>query len=300
MSSASEALAQLSQLSKTIGLCAQETDQLRTDNTRLHLLLRTRTDELNASLNENKVLRERCLYLENQLRKFNTNQEMKILFESENSWDSQSEEYLANVSNEDLLAGIEYNSKINSSNGAIRDKPNEGSVNEVTNANKRLKTSDHRNNNRIETEPIASTSSADTNHGLNAIKVDNKMIANYSNGNRITDRKETTVKSNVSQVLTKFIASTSKQPNTDSTLTLSPKFEDRIKITIYLSQSGRKLLFQVNCEDYVSSLRRKLQEREGYPCAGHRLVFGGQLLKDDSRLSHFKIKNGSVIYCYTR
>jgi hypothetical protein len=297
LTAASEALTQMTELSKTIGLCAQEVDQLKSDNSRIQTLLRNKCEENKNLQNENQMLKNKCKKLENELKKFNNNFDVKAIndqkrqsLESQNSWDFDEEfdEYLANVSNDELLAQIENNNEINGQ------KLNQTYDKVMTNENKRFKTSIDGSNDYVKSKPIASTSNNGVNYGLNAIKVVKNSV------NRTEDIEKKTVVSNVNERLNQFIASTSKVSNIEGRQTSIGPIDGLIKVTVYNGMSGQRMIFQVNSNDTVLSLKRKYQEREGYPCLEYKFVLGGQTLDANKRLSDYNVKNGSVIHCYKR
>ncbi len=291
---ASEALTQMTELSKTIGLCAQEVEQLKSDNLRIQILLRNKCEENKNLQNENQTLKKKCKQLENELKKLNHNFDVKAINSQKRQslesllWDFDEEfdQYLANVSNDELLAQIENNNEINDQ------KQNQTYDKVMTNENKRFKTSIDGSNDYMKSKPIASTSNNVVNHGLNAIKVVNNSV------NRTQNIEKKTVVSNVNERLNQFIASTSKVSNIEGRQTSIGPIDGLIKVTVCNGMSSQRMIFQVNSNDTVLSLNRKYQEREGYPCLKYKFVLGGQTLDANKRLSDYNVKNGSVIYCY--
>ncbi|CAB9504272.1 Ubiquitin-60S ribosomal protein L40 [Seminavis robusta] len=73
---------------------------------------------------------------------------------------------------------------------------------------------------------------------------------------------------------------------------------DSQSMTIFVvdKRSSSHLLFGVGHTDTVHSLKSKIADRRGIPFEQQRLVFGGQQLQDDAKLSDYKIRAQSCIH----
>lgn len=69
-----------------------------------------------------------------------------------------------------------------------------------------------------------------------------------------------------------------------------------IFVVDHKASSSSHWLFGVGNCDTVSSLKHKIADRRGIPLEQQRLVFGGQQLEDDCKLSDYKIRAQSCIH----
>ena len=65
-------------------------------------------------------------------------------------------------------------------------------------------------------------------------------------------------------------------------------------------QDGKTLTFDVEPNDTIMAVKRKIEEMEGIPTSRMKFIYRGMELVDDSRtLSYYNIKEFHPVYGYT-
>ena len=64
--------------------------------------------------------------------------------------------------------------------------------------------------------------------------------------------------------------------------------------------TGQTIPLEVEPSDTVESVKRKLEDKEGFPPHRQRLIFANKLLENDITLSEYNIQNKSVLHVVLR
>eukprot|EP00762_Andalucia_godoyi_P001613 ANDGO_00222.mRNA.1 Ubiquitin-like protein 1 len=60
--------------------------------------------------------------------------------------------------------------------------------------------------------------------------------------------------------------------------------------------TGKEIDLDINPEDKVIVIKRKVEEKEGIPPEQQRLIFGGKQMQDEQSAESFKIEPGAVLH----
>lgn len=60
--------------------------------------------------------------------------------------------------------------------------------------------------------------------------------------------------------------------------------------------TGKEIDLDINPEDRIIAIKKKVEEKEGIPPEQQRLIFGGKQMPDEQTAESFKIEAGSVLH----
>jgi ubiquitin-like protein Nedd8 len=60
--------------------------------------------------------------------------------------------------------------------------------------------------------------------------------------------------------------------------------------------TGKEIDLDIEPEDRIIVLKKRVEEKEGIPPEQQRLIFGGKQMPDDQTAASFKVEAGSVLH----